>query len=220
MDALATLELPAIGYGLRHDFGRFEQRIDAGQQLEGHDPGCTSATGDCRATTFARTSRASCEREGDFRRAAEEKMDTENISKVLYPNAQSEEGKELRLEQLPSAGVPRTQPGAAGGDRAQRLWPRFSAPQIGAKKQEGSAPSRTTPHQHVPIGPTLSRNGSTWQDQLNPYARSCNASLRASVGQSECDILHPLPGDERRRPERVRFFCGDIPYPELFNHSY
>ncbi|HKO92878.1 MAG TPA: glycogen/starch/alpha-glucan phosphorylase, partial [Polyangiaceae bacterium] len=37
--------------------------------------------------------------EGDFRRAVEEKMDTENISKVLYPNDQSEEGKELRLKQ-------------------------------------------------------------------------------------------------------------------------
>ena len=37
--------------------------------------------------------------EGDYRRAVEEKIDTENISKVLYPNDQSEEGKELRLKQ-------------------------------------------------------------------------------------------------------------------------
>src|SRR6185369_9931780 len=36
---------------------------------------------------------------GDFRRAVEEKIDTENISKVLYPNDQSEEGKALRLKQ-------------------------------------------------------------------------------------------------------------------------
>ena len=37
--------------------------------------------------------------EGDYRRAVEEKIDTENISKVLYPNDQSDEGKELRLKQ-------------------------------------------------------------------------------------------------------------------------
>jgi starch phosphorylase len=37
MDALATLELPAIGYGIRYDFGMFEQRIDSGQQVERHD---------------------------------------------------------------------------------------------------------------------------------------------------------------------------------------
>ena len=37
--------------------------------------------------------------EGDYRRAVEEKIDTENISKVLYPNDQSEEGKALRLKQ-------------------------------------------------------------------------------------------------------------------------
>ena len=37
--------------------------------------------------------------EGDYRRAVEEKIDTENISKVLYPNDQSDEGKALRLKQ-------------------------------------------------------------------------------------------------------------------------
>jgi starch phosphorylase len=37
--------------------------------------------------------------DGDFRRAVEEKIDSENISKVLYPNDQTEEGKALRLKQ-------------------------------------------------------------------------------------------------------------------------
>jgi starch phosphorylase len=37
--------------------------------------------------------------EGDFRRAVEEKVDSENISKVLYPNDHTEEGKRLRLKQ-------------------------------------------------------------------------------------------------------------------------
>lgn len=34
-----------------------------------------------------------------YRRAVEEKIDSENISKVLYPNDQTEEGKALRLKQ-------------------------------------------------------------------------------------------------------------------------
>ena len=37
MDSLATLELPAIGYGIRYDFGIFEQRIEGGHQVEQHD---------------------------------------------------------------------------------------------------------------------------------------------------------------------------------------
>ncbi|MEO8182396.1 MAG: glycogen/starch/alpha-glucan phosphorylase [Deltaproteobacteria bacterium] len=157
MDALATLELPAIGYGIRYDFGMFEQQIDAGQQVERHDnwlhlgnawelprhedvqtvrfygrvdfrqddQGRMRASWiDTRAviglpydsfivghrTDTVNTLRLWAARatrdfdlkffnEGDFRRAVEEKMDTENISKVLYPNDQSEEGKELRLKQ-------------------------------------------------------------------------------------------------------------------------
>jgi glycogen phosphorylase len=157
MDALATLELPAIGYGIRYDFGMFEQRIDDGQQVERHDnwlhlgnawelprhedvqtvrfygrvdfrhdeAGRLRASWvDTRAviglpydsfivghrTDTVNTLRLWAARatrdfdlqffnEGDFRRAVEEKMDTENISKVLYPNDQSEEGKELRLKQ-------------------------------------------------------------------------------------------------------------------------
>ncbi|HEU4580355.1 MAG TPA: glycogen/starch/alpha-glucan phosphorylase [Polyangiaceae bacterium] len=157
MDALATLELPAIGYGIRYDFGMFEQRIEGGQQVERHDNWLQLGNpwelprhedvqtvrfygrvdfrhdeqGRLRAswvdtrnviglpydsfivghrTDTVNTLRLWAARatrdfnleffnEGDFRRAVEEKMDTENISKVLYPNDQSEKGKELRLEQ-------------------------------------------------------------------------------------------------------------------------
>ena len=157
MDSLATLELPAIGYGIRYDFGMFEQKIDGGRQVEQHDnwlqlgntwelprhqeaqtvrfgghvvfyqdrEGRTRASWvDTRAviglpydsfivghrTDTANTLRLWAARatrdfdlqffnEGDFRRAVEEKIDTENISKVLYPNDQSEEGKTLRLKQ-------------------------------------------------------------------------------------------------------------------------
>ncbi len=157
MDALATLELPAIGYGIRYDFGMFEQRIDGGQQVERHDNWLHlgnawelprhedtvavrffgkvlfqhDASGRLRAswvdtknviglpydsfivghrTDTVNTLRLWAARatrdfdltffnEGDYRRAVEEKIDTENISKVLYPNDQSEEGKQLRLKQ-------------------------------------------------------------------------------------------------------------------------
>ena len=157
MDSLATLELPAFGYGIRYDFGMFEQKIDGGRQIEQHDnwlhlgnawelprhedaqtvrfgghvefhrdmDGTLRASWvDARAvvglpydsfivghrTDTVNTLRLWAARatrdfdlqffnEGDFRRAVEEKIDTENISKVLYPNDQSEEGKTLRLKQ-------------------------------------------------------------------------------------------------------------------------
>jgi starch phosphorylase len=37
MDSLATLALPAVGCGIRYDFGIFEQRIEDGSQIELHD---------------------------------------------------------------------------------------------------------------------------------------------------------------------------------------
>jgi starch phosphorylase len=157
MDALATLELPAVGYGIRYDFGMFEQTIDDGWQVEHHDnwlhlgnPWELPRHEDAQTVRFGgkvymhhdehgrlraswvdtravvglpydsfivghRTDTVNTLRlwaaratrdfdlkffnAGDFRRAVEEKIDTENISKVLYPNDQSEEGKELRLKQ-------------------------------------------------------------------------------------------------------------------------
>ncbi len=157
MDSLATLELPAIGYGIRYDFGIFEQRIEGGQQVEQHDnwlqlgnPWELPRHEDAQTVRFGgrvefqhdrdgrlradwvdtraviglpydsfivghRTDTVNTLRlwaaratrdfdlqffnEGDYRRAVEEKIDTENISKVLYPNDQSDEGKELRLKQ-------------------------------------------------------------------------------------------------------------------------
>jgi starch phosphorylase len=157
MDSLATLELPAIGYGIRYDFGMFEQKIEGGRQVEQHDNWLSRGNTwelpryedaqtvrfggrviwqhdrdgrmradwvDTRAviglpydsfivghrTDTANTLRLWAARatrdfnlqffnEGDFRRAVEEKIDTENISKVLYPNDHSDEGKALRLKQ-------------------------------------------------------------------------------------------------------------------------
>jgi starch phosphorylase len=157
MDSLATLELPAAGYGIRYDFGMFEQRIEDGRQVERHDnwlargnPWELPRHADAQTvrlggrvevrhdesgrtqydwvegrtviglpydsfivghrTDTVNTLRLWAARatrdfdlqffnEGDFRRAVEEKIDTENISKVLYPNDQSDEGKALRLKQ-------------------------------------------------------------------------------------------------------------------------
>ncbi|MEM7697497.1 MAG: glycogen/starch/alpha-glucan phosphorylase [Verrucomicrobiota bacterium] len=37
MDSLATLDLPAVGYGIHYEFGLFRQQFDHGQQIEGPD---------------------------------------------------------------------------------------------------------------------------------------------------------------------------------------
>ncbi len=157
MDSLATLELPAIGYGIRYEYGIFAQRIEEGRQIEQQDDwlhtgnpweiprhhhtqvvrlyGTVSTRNDAEgrlvfdwtggltvlglpydsfivghATDTVNTlrlwsARASREfdlklfNEGDFRRAVEEKVEVENISKVLYPDDRTWEGKELRLKQ-------------------------------------------------------------------------------------------------------------------------
>jgi starch phosphorylase len=157
MDSLATLELPAVGYGIRYEYGIFEQRIEHGQQLENSDNwlqygnpwelprhdrmqvvrlygkaetrkdasgklivdwvgtrivygvpydsfivGHETDTVNTLRLWSARASRDFDLRlfnEGDYLRAVEEKVEVENISKVLYPNDQTEHGKELRLKQ-------------------------------------------------------------------------------------------------------------------------
>jgi starch phosphorylase len=157
MDSLATLELPAVGYGIRYEHGIFEQRIEGGQQVEHTDNwlqygnpwelprhdrtqvvrfyGTTETRKDGHGNVVvdwinarsvlglpfdsfivghetdnvntlrlwsARASRGFDLRlfnQGDYRRAVEEKVEVENISKVLYPADHTEEGKELRLKQ-------------------------------------------------------------------------------------------------------------------------
>lgn len=157
LDSLATLQLPAVGYGIRYDYGIFEQRIEDGYQVErrdnwlqygnaweiprhdlsqtvrfhgrvemhkdergrlriewldtkevtglphdsfivGHEVNTvnTLRLWSARAT---RDFNLALFNEGDYRRAVEQKIDSENISKVLYPNDRTWEGKELRLKQ-------------------------------------------------------------------------------------------------------------------------
>jgi starch phosphorylase len=157
MDSLATLELPAVGYGIRYEYGIFEQRIESGQQVEHRDNwleygnpwevprhdrtqtvkfyGHTETRRDEHGRLWvdwvdshqviglpydsfivghetdnvntlrlwsARASRdfdLQLFNSGDHRRAVQEKVEVESISKLLYPNDHTEEGKELRLKQ-------------------------------------------------------------------------------------------------------------------------
>ncbi len=157
MDSLATLERPAIGYGIRYEFGIFDQVIRDGWQVEvtdrwlragnpwevrrweiehpvgfcGHVEQSTDAAGrlvvkwipervvmgvpyDTPVLGYA-TANTNLLRlwaavaaedfdlqafeRGDYWRAVEAKVRSENISKVLYPNDEGMAGKQLRLEQ-------------------------------------------------------------------------------------------------------------------------
>jgi starch phosphorylase len=157
LDSLATLQIPAVGYGIRYEFGIFEQRIRDGWQVEvpdewlrfgtpweigrpeytqtvhygGHVEEHPDPEGNLRArwrsastllgfpydvpvagfgnetvnTMRLWRARASAEfdltvfNQGDYVRAVEDKNESETISKVLYPNDNVMQGKELRFKQ-------------------------------------------------------------------------------------------------------------------------
>jgi glycogen phosphorylase len=157
MDSLATLEVPAVGYGIRYEFGIFDQAIKDGWQVEITDkwlrfgnpwevvrcdisypvkfggrvegwmdergrqhrrwipsmvvrgvaydtPILGYRVGTCN--TLRLWSAQAVEsfdfaafNHGDYYRAVEDKMQSENITKVLYPNDEIVQGKTLRLQQ-------------------------------------------------------------------------------------------------------------------------
>ncbi len=157
MDSLATLEIPAVGYGIRYDYGIFFQRIIDGYQVETPDnwlrfgnpwefprpeflypvkfygrvhqyhdeagrfradwtdtevllamaydtpvPGFQNNTVNNLRLWSAKSTREfdlGYFNDGDYERAVSEKAQSETISKVLYPNDNIFEGKELRLKQ-------------------------------------------------------------------------------------------------------------------------
>lgn len=157
LDSLATLEMPALGYGIRYEYGIFHQEIRDGQQVEltdkwlrfgnpwevvrpewtveikfgGHTENYVDSQGrhrvrwhpdrivmgipydtpvlGCRCNTAntLRLWRADAPEsfdftafnEGDYYRAVESKIVSENLTKVLYPNDEPAQGKQLRLEQ-------------------------------------------------------------------------------------------------------------------------
>ncbi|MEI7868999.1 MAG: glycogen/starch/alpha-glucan phosphorylase [Candidatus Methylumidiphilus sp.] len=157
LDSLATLGYPATGYGIRYEFGIFDQIIKDGWQVEitdkwlrfgnvweiarpnfaqvvklgGHTEPYADEHGEYRVrwvpgrvvvgvpydTPILGYRVESCAllrlwsaeaaqsfdfadfNRGDYYGAVEEKVYSENISKVLYPNDEQMQGKQLRLEQ-------------------------------------------------------------------------------------------------------------------------
>src|SRR6516164_2988416 len=157
MESMATLEVPAIGYGIRYEFGIFDQEIRNGWQAEvsdrwlrlgypweiarpdirfevkfgGRTEAYTDVSGRYRVhwipesvvqgapydtailgynvptANFLRLWKAEATHEfdfhafntGDYYGAVHEKVDSENITKVLYPNDEQIQGRELRLKQ-------------------------------------------------------------------------------------------------------------------------
>ncbi len=157
MDSLATLRIPAVGYGIRYEFGIFDQEIRDGWQVEktdkwlrlgnpweicrpdvayevkagGHTERFTDENGRLRVrwvpnrvvkgvaydtpvagyrsgmTDLLRLWKSEAIESfdfqafnvGDYYGAVHEKVFSETISKVLYPNDEPEIGKALRLAQ-------------------------------------------------------------------------------------------------------------------------
>ncbi len=157
LDSMATLEIPAHGYGIRYDYGIFHQKIKDGYQIELPDewlslgnpwefcrpeytvkvrfygrveqvsgrkgkgnvkwvdtqdvlavPYDTPIPGyknDVVNTLRLWSAKSTDEfdfdyfNHGDYEKAVYDKIYSESISKVLYPNDSTVEGKELRLKQ-------------------------------------------------------------------------------------------------------------------------
>jgi starch phosphorylase len=157
MESLSTVQVPAIGYGIRYEFGIFDQHIKDGWQVEvtdkwlrfgnpweiakpdvafdvklgGHTEAYTDADGRYRVrwipgrvvrgvaydtailgyevgtANLLRLWSAQASESfdfqafnmGDYYRAVENKVESENLTKILYPNDEPVAGKRLRLEQ-------------------------------------------------------------------------------------------------------------------------
>jgi glycogen phosphorylase len=157
LDSLASLEIPAVGYGIRYEFGIFDQTIESGWQVEITDKwlrfgnpweinrpeiaydvnfgGRTEAwideqgryrsrwipdmvvkgvafdtpilgyqVGTCNLMRLWKAEAVesfhfAAFNRGDYYQAVRDKMESENITKVLYPNDEPAQGKILRLQQ-------------------------------------------------------------------------------------------------------------------------
>ena len=157
LDSMASLSIPAHGYGIRYDYGIFKQKIDNGYQVElpdewlrlgspwefcrpeytikvslyGRTEAYTDENGKTKyrwvetedvlavpydmpvvgykndtVNTLRLWSARSTEQfdfdyfnHGDYEQAVYQKIFSENISKVLYPNDSQSVGRELRLKQ-------------------------------------------------------------------------------------------------------------------------
>ncbi len=157
LDSMATLRLPGYGYGIRYEYGMFNQRIENGYQVEHPDnwlrygnpwefprpevlfpvkfggrvvqfkdeqgharfhwvdtedvmamaydtpvPGYDTTTVNNMRLWSAKASRdfnLKYFNEGNYIKAVEDKNESENLSKVLYPDDTTLMGRELRLKQ-------------------------------------------------------------------------------------------------------------------------
>ena len=157
LDSLATLGYPAMGYGIRYEFGIFKQSFRDGYQVESRDPWLermnpweisrpdkaatvnfgghvehhndehgnlvcdwvdttkvrgvpydmpvagygTNTVNSLRLWSAQATNDFNLDifNAGDYRKAVEDKVISETISKVLYPADNNPEGRELRLKQ-------------------------------------------------------------------------------------------------------------------------
>jgi glycogen phosphorylase len=157
LDSLASVGIPAVGYGIRYEFGIFDQTIKDGWQVEITDkwlrfgnpweiarpeiaydvkfggrseawtddqgrylvrwipqtvvkgiaydtPILGYRVGTCNPLRLWRAEAVesfdfAAFNQGDYYRAVEDKMQSENITKVLYPNDEVIQGKTLRLQQ-------------------------------------------------------------------------------------------------------------------------
>ena len=157
LDSMATLGIPGYGYGIRYEYGMFNQRIENGNQVEHPDnwlrygnpwefprsevlyqvkfhgrvvgfnddkgqmryqwvdsddvmamaydypiPGYGTETVNNMRLWAAKATRdfdLGYFNEGNYIKAVEDKNESENLSKVLYPDDTTEMGRELRLKQ-------------------------------------------------------------------------------------------------------------------------
>ncbi|MDJ0590353.1 MAG: glycogen/starch/alpha-glucan phosphorylase [Pleurocapsa sp. MO_226.B13] len=157
MDSLASLSVPAVGYGIRYEFGIFDQEIRDSWQVEisdkwlqygnpweiarpeatvsvkfeGHTEAYTDEAGNYRVrwipgyvlqgvpydtpisgyqvntvNTLRLWKAEACKsfdftkfNQGDYYGAVDNKVVSENLTKVLYPNDELTKGKKLRLQQ-------------------------------------------------------------------------------------------------------------------------
>jgi starch phosphorylase len=157
LDSLASLEVPAVGYCIRYEFGKFDQTIKNGWQVEVTDKWLrfgnpweivrpeiyyevkfggrtetgkddngrhqvrwipdTEVQGEAYDTPILGYRVGTCNtlrlwkaeaiesfdfaafNHGDYYRAVADKVESENLSKVLYPNDELIQGKTLRLQQ-------------------------------------------------------------------------------------------------------------------------
>src|ERR1700756_5450171 len=103
LDSLATLERPAIGYGIRYEFGIFNQEIHDGWQVEKTDNWLVNGNpweiAKTDVNSLVKGGGYARHYTGDYYKAVEDEVTSETVTKVLYPNDEPEAGKRLRLLQ-------------------------------------------------------------------------------------------------------------------------